>query len=345
MSSNEYIPVSTLHNLKKYKYQAIDKSPVSKYILAGYWEYVVSFVPLWLAPNMVTLIGLFHVLAAYILIVIYSPDLSNNAPGWVYITQGIFFWIYGTLDAIDGKQARRTGQSGPLGELFDHGCDSLTVPIGLMLQCICFGFGSSWKTLFFMSTGLINFYVSTVEEYHTGILYLGYISGAVEGILFLAVSLIVSGIYGTSIWTTPIRNLTSYTDRIFYIFQDTFLFDINIGDFIFYFLAIGIFPTVLASYRHIYAKTKMLKISISPAIKDMLPLVYYFGAIYVWLTNSPQIVEKHLLLFLSTVTFGYSYIVGRVIVAHVTKASIPKLNFMHIPIILGAILSFEAFKM
>lgn len=26
-----------------------------------------------------------------------------------------------TLDAIDGKQARRTGSSSPLGELFDHG--------------------------------------------------------------------------------------------------------------------------------------------------------------------------------------------------------------------------------
>lgn len=33
----------------------------------------------------------------------------------------IGMWIYQSLDAIDGKQARRTGTSGPLGELFDHG--------------------------------------------------------------------------------------------------------------------------------------------------------------------------------------------------------------------------------
>jgi hypothetical protein len=25
------------------------------------------------------------------------------------------------MDAIDGKQARRTGMAGPLGEMFDHG--------------------------------------------------------------------------------------------------------------------------------------------------------------------------------------------------------------------------------
>ena len=30
------------------------------------------------------------------------------------------------MDAIDGKQARRTGSNSPLGELFDHGCDALS---------------------------------------------------------------------------------------------------------------------------------------------------------------------------------------------------------------------------
>jgi len=30
------------------------------------------------------------------------------------------------LDNIDGKQARRTGTSSPLGMMFDHGCDALT---------------------------------------------------------------------------------------------------------------------------------------------------------------------------------------------------------------------------
>ena len=37
---------------------------------------------------------------------------------------GLF--LYQSLDAIDGKQARRTNSSSPLGELFDHGCDSVS---------------------------------------------------------------------------------------------------------------------------------------------------------------------------------------------------------------------------
>lgn len=30
------------------------------------------------------------------------------------------------LDNLDGRQARRTGSSSPLGLMFDHGCDALT---------------------------------------------------------------------------------------------------------------------------------------------------------------------------------------------------------------------------
>ena len=47
-------------------------------------------------------------------------------PGWTLVTAAVGLFIYQALDAIDGKQARRTGSATPLGELFDHGCDSLS---------------------------------------------------------------------------------------------------------------------------------------------------------------------------------------------------------------------------
>jgi hypothetical protein len=37
--------------------------------------------------------------------------------------------MYQSLDAIDGKQARRTGMAGPLGEMFDHGCDAINTTV------------------------------------------------------------------------------------------------------------------------------------------------------------------------------------------------------------------------
>lgn len=39
------------------------------------WNAFVEFLPLWLAPNMVTLLGFFFILANVGLLVIFMPDL------------------------------------------------------------------------------------------------------------------------------------------------------------------------------------------------------------------------------------------------------------------------------
>ncbi|CDJ69432.1 aminoalcoholphosphotransferase, putative [Eimeria necatrix] len=57
---------------------------------------------------------------------IYMPRLEEAAPTWVYFANLFLLFSYQTLDAIDGKQARRTNTSTPLGQLFDHGCDAFS---------------------------------------------------------------------------------------------------------------------------------------------------------------------------------------------------------------------------
>lgn len=46
---------------------------------------------------------------------------AEVAPWWVYFLNGFAGLVYLHLDCIDGKQARRTKSSSPLGQLFDHG--------------------------------------------------------------------------------------------------------------------------------------------------------------------------------------------------------------------------------
>lgn len=46
---------------------------------------------------------------------------AGQAPVWVYLMNAAAVFAYMHLDCIDGKQARRTGSSSPLGQLFDHG--------------------------------------------------------------------------------------------------------------------------------------------------------------------------------------------------------------------------------
>ena len=47
-----------------------------------------------------------------------------------------------------------------------------------------------------LTTALCNFYLTTWEEYHTGVLYLGYFNGPVEGILMVTFFYFVTGING-----------------------------------------------------------------------------------------------------------------------------------------------------
>ena len=55
-----------------------------------------------------------------VLLEVYIPDLVGPAPSWVYYSFAFGMWMYSTMDNVDGKQARRTGTSSPLGELFEY---------------------------------------------------------------------------------------------------------------------------------------------------------------------------------------------------------------------------------
>jgi ethanolaminephosphotransferase len=90
---------------------------------------------MWLAPNLITLLGLVAILLNIVTIQLLVPDLVGPGPTWMYWSFVIGLWFYSTLDNVDGKQARRTGStlpilepilgtSSPLGELFDHGMSS-----------------------------------------------------------------------------------------------------------------------------------------------------------------------------------------------------------------------------
>lgn len=49
---------------------------------------------------------------------------------------------------LDGKQARRTSSSSPLGELFDHGCDSISTVMVAVSTCVSVQFGSHPTMMF-----------------------------------------------------------------------------------------------------------------------------------------------------------------------------------------------------
>lgn len=94
-------------------------------LLTPFWNWAVTLLPKWMAPNLVTFIGLVGTTLAAVLLTSYSPGLDGPVPRWCSALFALALFIYQTLDAIDGKQARRTNSSSPLGQLFDHGCDTV----------------------------------------------------------------------------------------------------------------------------------------------------------------------------------------------------------------------------
>lgn len=71
--------------LRAYRYRGVDKSPISKYILTPYWNWAVGLLPLWMAPNLVTLIGFMFMILAYITVLIFIPDLKSPVHFIFYI--------------------------------------------------------------------------------------------------------------------------------------------------------------------------------------------------------------------------------------------------------------------
>ena len=82
--------------------------------------------PLWVAPNLITFVGWLLLVFNFALFAYYDFDFhtTNNdlgivrtpIPSWVWLYCGVGQFVAHTLDGVDGKQARRTKSSSPLGE-------------------------------------------------------------------------------------------------------------------------------------------------------------------------------------------------------------------------------------
>ncbi|CAG9131614.1 unnamed protein product [Plutella xylostella] len=193
MFDYKYLTREHLEGFDNYKYMAIDTSPLSVYVMHPFWNKVVELVPRWVAPNVLTFAGFLLTVANFLLLSHYDYDYTaasavnataavvnggvrNVIPGWLWPVLAVFLFLAYTLDGIDGKQARRTQTSGPLGEMFDHGLDSYSV--FFIPACLYSIFGKGdfsappIRMYYIIWNILVSFYFSHWEKYNTGVLYL-----------------------------------------------------------------------------------------------------------------------------------------------------------------------------
>jgi phosphatidylglycerophosphate synthase len=157
---------------------------------------------------MLLFLGLGCLSVAFFATVIYASNPSEDVPRWVSALCAFMLFTYQTLDAIDGKQARRTKAGSPLGQLFDHGCDSVGTVLIMYFQAVCCRIGYNMYTIFSMFAVMIPFFLAQWEEHHTHKLrtfvgWIGVTEGQWAGILLLS----ASAILGSDFYVVPLSSI------------------------------------------------------------------------------------------------------------------------------------------
>jgi phosphatidylglycerophosphate synthase len=158
-----------LENMKNHKYSTTGYTTQDNK-MNPFWIKCASFLPYAFTPNMVTVTGLLCQFLSIIIISFYDLTFSVYLSPYVYIFCAFMLFMAQTLDAIDGKHARNTKRSSSLGQLMDHGCDSMDNFLFCIVLSQAFLFGNSIHTLMVQLLIQIPFYTYTLEENITGTL-------------------------------------------------------------------------------------------------------------------------------------------------------------------------------
>jgi len=207
--STQFVSPQGEKNLVAYKYSGSDKSFCYQYFFSPVAQLVVDkIIPSWLAPNVITLLGFCCTLIPHFLILSYvGLSVEGNVPRWLCWLAAIGQLVYMILDNADGKQARKTGSSSPLGLLFDHGCDAMNIFISGLSLFTIIQLGNGENTVFAYIIGSTTFFMATWEEYYVDALNLPAINGANEGVVLAIIMYVIAGIFGVDVWNTQVGPL------------------------------------------------------------------------------------------------------------------------------------------
>uniref|UniRef100_A0A4W5L8B8 Choline/ethanolaminephosphotransferase 1 n=1 Tax=Hucho hucho TaxID=62062 RepID=A0A4W5L8B8_9TELE len=323
-----------LKRLEEHRYSSAGRSLLEP-LMQRYWEWLVGRVPAWIAPNLITIVGLATNVFTTLVLVYYCPTATEQAPLWAYLLCAVGLFVYQSLDAIDGKQARRTNSSSPLGELFDHGCDSLSTgtaaplcvcgfcPIRISLN-LCFYFlslsvfvvlgtsiavqlGTNPDWMFFCCfAGMFMFYCAHWQTYVSGTLRFGIID-VTEVQIFIIIMYLLAAVGGSAFWQSliPVINI-----------------QMKIVPAICTFL--GAIFSCTNYFRVIFTGGKGKNGSTIAGTSVLSPVLHIGSviilAMMIYKKSAIQLFEKHPCVYILAFGFVSAKITNKLVVAHMTKS-------------------------
>ena len=296
-----YIPKERFSSIRSYKYKSSDSSISYKYFMSPLCDYLVNFFPTWLAPNVITISGFFLNLLYFLITGYYTKFKGGFIPPWACFFSAFCYLLYMILDNIDGKQARRTKSSSPLGLLFDHGTDACTT---FFITC---GLGAIlaletiYQYILLWIMIIVPFYLNNWEEYVTGVMSLPIINGINEGTFIIVFLECLTGCIGQDY-----LNKKEYIIFGKHILFNTFISSLACGA--------GIFFGIISIFKVRQLESKEKRIN---ALMDVFPFIYFLAGFFciIYLTDS-KISENYPQLLLVSFGFQFAKMLGLLQLAH-----------------------------
>ena len=296
-----YIPKERFSSIRSYKYKSSDSSISYKYFMSPLCDYLVNFFPTWLAPNVITISGFFLNLLYFLITGYYTKFKGGFIPPWACFFSAFCYLLYMILDNIDGKQARRTKSSSPLGLLFDHGTDACTT---FFITC---GLGAIlaletiYQYILLWIMIIVPFYLNNWEEYVTGVMSLPIINGINEGTFVIVFLECLTGCIGQDY-----LNKKEYIIFGKHILFNTFISSLACGA--------GIFFGIISIFKVRQLESKEKRIN---ALMDVFPFIYFLAGFFciIYLTDS-KISENYPQLLLVSFGFQFAKMLGLLQLSH-----------------------------
>jgi len=302
-----YISPQGAANLATYAYSGQDRSILANYVMKHFWNWLIDHVvPRWIAPNLLTLFGLICTLLAFLSTIYACPfnmEYCTTISGGTCVFAALMIFLYQTADNLDGKQARKTGSASPLGEVFDHGSDSLGAPLFALIMGTVFQL-DVFMTFVSLLMMITLFYLAHWEAYFIRALILRPLANPTEAQLWMIGLLLWTAIKGTEFWVTqvsvPIFGLMQWNHLLFYI------------------TAIGFVTNVCDHWYQVHQFFASRQMTMRPAYLYLIPffILVLCSCTIVYLTPVLTTTPR---LFMSVVGMLFSYLAIRSIVQSVCK--------------------------
>nr|CRZ22099.1 BMA-CEPT-1 [Brugia malayi] len=307
--------VAQMNRLREHKYSAVDISWLDEYCMKRFWEYVVRFYPMWIAPNVITMSGFFINLVTVLILACFSYDAKVAASSWAYFQAALGVFLYQTLDATDGKQARRTGSSSPLGELLDHGCDAMSQVLVTLNVCYAMLLGQErYMVLFVTVLSVVLFYCAHWSTYCTGRLKFAKFD-VTEAQMTILVVLLMTSIFGTGFWTEKLLHISL---KHVAIFISSLMCVSQIGDYL-----VDVVTEGVGKNGSTVADTSVL----SPLI-PLLMMITPFCMIYS--KSVTAVYDDHITLFTLCLGAVSTKATMRLILAHMSRSELAMWDWIYL---------------